>query len=116
MVNIVEKMKNGESFLLANDGQYLGKLSLNQFDVESIFNKFGVYGSQFSSTSIFNKFGVYGSQFSALSPNNKFTSTPPKIYFRGREHCFLTENKFLRMNSIAPDQLVEWLKFNNLNY
>jgi len=116
MINILDKINNKESFLLANDGQYLGKLSLNQFDAESIFNKFGIYGSQFSATSIFNQFGIYGSQFSALSPNNQFTSTPPKIYFRGSEYCFLTKNRFLGMNNIEPDQLVEWLKFNNLNY
>ncbi len=116
MVNIIEKIKSKESFLLANDGQYLGKLSLNQFDTESIFNQFGIYGSQFSATSIFNQFGIYGSQFSALSPNNQFTSTPPRIYLHGLEFGFLTKNKFLGINNIDPDQLVNWLKFNNLYY
>ncbi len=57
---LTSKISAGESFIVANDGQYLGKLSLNRFDMESIVNSFGPYGSQFSATSIFNKFGNYG--------------------------------------------------------
>lgn len=33
-----------ESFLIANDGQYLGKLTLNRYNAESISNDYGSYG------------------------------------------------------------------------
>ena len=67
--------------LYANDGtgKYLGNLSANQFDPNSVSNPFGRYGSQFSADSINNPFGVYGSQFSPYSPTNPFTTHAPMI-------------------------------------
>jgi hypothetical protein len=38
--------------LVAADGQFLGTISSNAFDSDSVCNQFGRYGSQFSSTSI----------------------------------------------------------------
>lgn len=39
------RVKNGESFIIANDGQFLGKLCLNIYDPESILNVYGLYVS-----------------------------------------------------------------------
>ncbi len=113
---ILAKAQNHESFLLANDGQYLGKLSLNNFDAESISNPYGYYGNQYSATSIFNKYGTYGSQYSSLSPFNPYTSTPPAIYLNGQHIGYLTKNRYLGFNNVDPDQLHDWLRANNLNY
>jgi hypothetical protein len=113
---ILKRIERDESFLLANDGQYLGKLSLNRFDSESIFNEFGSFGSKFSSTSIWNTFSNYGSAFSSLSPFNKFTNTPPMIYLHGKKFGYLTKNKFLGLNSVSPDEIELWLKKQNLFY
>lgn len=44
-----------ESFLKAQDGQYLGKITTNRYDNDSILNKYGPFGSRYSNTSIFNK-------------------------------------------------------------
>ncbi len=89
-------------YLFAEDGTYLGKLTTNQFDPDSIFNQFGVYGSQFSATSIWNRFGVYGSQFSSQSPFNDFTSTPPYIKtIDGKIVGRLTTNRFIA-GAISP--------------
>jgi hypothetical protein len=65
--------------IFAQDGQYLGKLSSNPFDSQSISNPFGQYGSPFSPTSVNNPFGIYGSPYSPLSPNNPFATKPPVI-------------------------------------
>ena len=78
-----DKICSGESFLVANDGQYLGRLSLNKFIADSISNDFGVYGSKFSATSIKNQFSTYGSPYSSLSPYNPYTAPPP-IYLSKR--------------------------------
>jgi len=114
-VDINEKIQNRESFLLGNDGQYLGKLSLNRFDRESITNSYGLYGSKYSSTSIWNKYSTYGSKYSSLSPFNKYTSTPPRIYLHGVEFGYLTKNKYVGKN-IDPEIILDWLVEKNLKY
>lgn len=50
--------------LYGNDGQYLGKVSNNKYDSESISNPYGKYGSKYSSTSINNQYSNYGSKYS----------------------------------------------------
>lgn len=47
------RVRRQESFLLAQDGQFLGMLSSNKYQSDSVMNK---YGSKYSSTSIFNQY------------------------------------------------------------
>ena len=96
------------AIIIANDNEYLGKISKSQFDLDSINNQFGTYGSQFSAYSIFNNFGTYGSEFSSLSPFNKFTSTPPKIYKENIFIAYLTVNTFM-FPRVDTNLLVVWL-------
>lgn len=96
------------AIIIANDNEYLGKISKSQFDSDSINNQFGTYGSQFSAYSIFNNFGTYGSEFSSLSPFNKFTSTPPKIYKENVFIAYLTVNTFM-FPRVDTNLLVVWL-------
>ena len=97
------------AILIANDNQFLGKISKNQFDSDSINNKYGTYGSEYSSYSIFNKYGTYGSEYSSLSPFNKYTSTPPKIYKENIFIAYLTVNTFM-FPRVDTNLLVAWLK------
>lgn len=60
-------------------GKYLGNLSSNQFDPNSVSNPYGRYGSKFSPDSINNQFGRYGSPYSNSSVNNPYATSPPKI-------------------------------------
>lgn len=53
--------------LYSRDGQYLGKVSNNKYDSESISNPYGKYGSKYSSTSINNQYSKYGSDYSTQS-------------------------------------------------
>lgn len=46
--------------LYAADGTYLGELSSNRYSLDSISNRYGIYGSPYSIDSINNKFGLYG--------------------------------------------------------
>ena len=89
------------ALIFADDGQFLGKITSNRFDVNSIGNQFGLYGSRFSVTSIFNEFGTYGSRFSILSPFNDFTFSPPLILINGTFVGFLTTNRF-KFPGISP--------------
>lgn len=115
IAEINRRCQSGESFLMASDGQYLGKLCLNKFDVESIVNEYGAYGSRYSGTSIYNQYSMYGSQYSSLSPFNLYTSTPPTIYLRGVKYGFLTINKYL-IRAVDPQKIQSWMQKNGLYY
>ena len=112
-IDIDYRIKRGESFIVANDGQFLGKLSLNIYDIESIMNPYGIYGSIYSATSIHNQYSIYGSPYSSLSPFNPYTSTPPIVYLRGIVVGVLSVNSYLYKN-IDPNRIEEWMKFNGL--
>jgi len=102
----------GESFIEAGDGTFLGKLNPNQIDEDSIFNQFGPYGNEFSQQSIFNTFSQYGgNQFSHLSPYNAFSSNPPKIYINGHFVAYLTVKTDIQPR-VDPDEILEWAEKN----
>jgi hypothetical protein len=60
-------------------GKYLGNLSTNQYDPNSVSNPYGRYGSEYSADSINNPYGQYGSRYSNDSPNNPYATNPPAI-------------------------------------
>lgn len=107
------RVRRQESFLLAQDGQFLGMLSSNKYQSDSVMNEYGSYGSKYSSTSIFNQYGQYGSRYASYSPFNPYTSTPPQIILRGRWIGLLSSNEFLQ-NRLDPQQLIDWIHDNGL--
>jgi len=95
--------------------EYLGNLSANPFDPNSIANPFGK-GSAFDPNSINNPFGPYGSPFSNQSATNPYATEAPKLYdgdgnYRGRlsSNPFDPEsinNPFGRFgNPLSPDSI-----------
>lgn len=50
--------------IVAEDGTFLGKISRNRYDTDSIANNYGAHGGKYSSESIFNNYGQYGSKYS----------------------------------------------------
>jgi len=97
------------AWIIANDGQPLGKITAHGFDTDSLTFRFGDYGNHFNTNSIFNKYGTYGNEFSTLSPFNRFTSTPPVIMRDGRILGYLTANKAIA-SRVDPLELIAWLK------
>ena len=59
---------------------FLGKLTNNKYDKDSVYNEYGDYGSKYSKTCIFNNYGTYGGEYSKYSPFNKYATNPPIIY------------------------------------
>ena len=114
MSDIDIRIRRQESFIVANDGQFLGRLTLNKFNNESVSNEFCPYGSIYSSTSIFNQYSTYGSQYSALSPFSQYSTTPPRIYLRGVLWGVLTINNFSPMRKLNPYELNTWMSQNGL--
>lgn len=60
-------------------GKYLGRLSANPYDKDSISNPYGKYGSQYSQDSVNNPYGKYGSPYSPYSANNPYATKAPVI-------------------------------------
>jgi hypothetical protein len=104
-----------EMSIFAQDDQrqYLGKISTNENDPESIINTFGTYGSNTSSTSIVNRFSEYGNKTSDYSAYNEFASSPPIINKTEKgsnsSKLYLTKNKLLSP-ALDPDILLKLLK------
>lgn len=107
------RIRRGESFLVAADGQFLGILSSNRFLTESVMNEYGTYGSLYSSTSIFNKYCCYGSEYNPLSPFNRYSNTPPRIFLRGTLVGYLTINQYIG-NGLDPHKLFDFIIANRL--
>ena len=68
-----------QDYLVSPSGKYLGNLSNNQYDPNSVSNPYGRYGSQYSPDSINNPYGKYGSQYSNQSANNPYATEAPRI-------------------------------------
>ena len=61
--------------IIAADGTYLGSLSANTMDPNSVYNEWGTYGNKWSQNSIWNEWGTYGSPYSAKSPWNPWAAS-----------------------------------------
>ncbi len=81
--------------LVGEDGTYLGALSSNRYDPNSVSNPYGRYGSPYSPDSVNNPYGRYGSPYSPHSATNPYATQAPKIVnpYLGR----------LSANPYAPD-------------
>jgi hypothetical protein len=104
---------NDGSYLVAEDGQLLGKINTNPYDTESILNEYGPFGSQYSATSIFNEYSQYGSQYGFYSINNPYCTQPPKLYINGRLLGLVSANSHVP-NRISPEAFLYTLR-NDLN-
>lgn len=60
-------------------GEYLGTLSNNKYDPDSISNPYGQYGSKYSPDSVNNPFGQYGSTYGSKSATNPYGNNAPII-------------------------------------
>ncbi|QDH23371.1 hypothetical protein [Saccharibacillus brassicae] len=78
------------------DGRtFLGTLSTNTYDPDSVFNKYGLYGSKYRIDSIWNQYGLFGSDYSLTSAWNKYTVTPPILVYDGEIVGYVSANKSL---------------------
>ncbi len=106
------KVDNG-SYLIAQNGQLLGKITDNIYDTDSILNEYGPYGSSYSGTSILNEYSDYGSKYGQNSINNPYCSTPPKLIINGQLIGYVTVNQLMQ-NRISPKAFLYTLR-NDLN-
>jgi hypothetical protein len=96
------------SQLRTPSGVFLGNVTRNKFDTDSLTNQFGPHGSRYSAESIFNQYSQYGSPYGTESPYNKFSTTPPIFVKNGESLGYLTVNQYLTPR-LDPDEFVAWL-------
>lgn len=85
--------------------EFLGNISSNAYDSNSICNQYGTYGSRYSSFSVFAEHGTYGSPYSTYSAYNPRSDRPPIIVdVDGKPLALLTKNTNFN-NAIDPDML-----------
>ena len=95
--------------IIAEDGQFLGKITANTIDSQSIINDIGRYGSEISSSSIRNSLSRYGSTISPLSAFNEIATDPPRIYKKGQFVAYLSTNN-TKLPRVDPRALIGWLQ------
>lgn len=100
---------NGIAELWAADGQFLGLLSNNKYDAQSISNLRGIYGSQYGLYSIRNIHGMYGGTHGLNSPYNPYCKNPPIIFFQDQAVLMVTTNTNVldhKLPIVDPDFLL----------
>lgn len=100
--------------LVAPDGAFLGLISADTSDSQSIINSWGQYGFSDSPTSIFNPAIPYGGKDGIFSPFNPSSPSPPSIYKDGKFYVYLTENINFRPRT-SPRQLIVFLRMLSVN-
>jgi hypothetical protein len=99
------------AIIVAEDGEFLGKITTNSLDPQSIGNQLGKYGSNLSKTSIFNELSRYGGEIARMSPFNNISQVPPRILKGERFIAFLTVND-IKAPRVDPRALIAWIKAN----
>ncbi|BAY24338.1 hypothetical protein NIES2100_41330 [Calothrix sp. NIES-2100] len=100
---------NGVGKLWAADGQFLGVLSSDRYDSNSINNPDGMYGGTYGIYSISNPYGVYGGTYGIYSPYNTYCINPPFVVYQGQVVLVLSKNANFQSNGVPvidPDLLV----------
>ncbi|MDM9380454.1 hypothetical protein QUB80_07025 [Chlorogloeopsis sp. ULAP01] len=100
---------NGIAQLFGGDGQFLGVLSSNTYEANSILNQYGFYGGQYGVFSISNPYGLYGGQWGVYSPYNPYCTYPPVIIYGNNPVIIVTRNPYVQTNGlpiIDPDLLL----------
>ena len=106
LINIYTKYSLEGAKVVANDGTdtFLGKIT-SKYNINSIFNKYGIYGSKYSVTSIWNPYSIYGSEYSVYSAFNEYTFKPPKIIKNNKRIGYLTTNNLVT-GGVSPSLLL----------
>jgi hypothetical protein len=108
---------NGIAQLWAADRQFLGVLSSDRYDPNSISNLHGMYGSAYGLYSIRNQHGIYGGAYGLYSPYNTHCLNPPFVLHQGQAVLVVLKNAHFQTNGVPvidPDFLLDiYAQFSN---
>lgn len=95
--------------LWAADGQFLGVLSSNQYDLNSVANPSGFYGGSCGVYSIQNPSGMYGGACGFYSPYNISCMNPPVVLYQNQAVLVVTRSLYAQTSGLPvvdPDLLL----------
>jgi len=92
----------------SQDNEFLGYVTRNYYDYESLSNPYGRYGDEYRDLSIWNPYGWYGNYHSKYSAYNCYADFPPKLYLNKVFVGYLTTNKDF-VPRYHPDDVAEAL-------
>ena len=92
---------NGYATLVASDGTFLGVVSSNQCDINSICHPHAQYGSPYGFKSVRNQHTMYGGSHGISSPYNPHCIQPPVIVYNGRVVLIVTRNTNLSFIGVS---------------
>lgn len=91
------------TIVVAYDGTFLGVVDSNAYNMNSICNQYGKYGSPYG-MGIFNQYGTYGGEYSQIGAYNERAQKPPLLIKDGKPIAFVTKNPNFK-NRLDPDFL-----------
>jgi hypothetical protein len=83
------------SVIVASDNTYLGVISTDPNDPDSVANPNGQFGDPTSPDSIWNPDGRFGSQSQDDSPWCDWATRPPQLFLDGRFRGYLSTNELV---------------------
>jgi hypothetical protein len=96
---------DGKLELYAQNGQFLGLLSSDRHDPNSIINP-RTYGNAHNINSIYYEHGIYGGQYGQHSPYNYCCLYPPTLILQQQYVALVSKNKHIldrNLTIIDPD-------------
>lgn len=95
MLTLMVKAQSILIFGGKNHDVFLGCLNCTKYDNNSIWNKYGDFGSKYNEKCIWNKYSEYSGKYSDFSPFNKYASYPPVLVDAdGNFYGYFTANKY----------------------
>jgi hypothetical protein len=94
LVSPIYAISLSELRIIASDGTFLGTFE-DEYSQNSIYNRYGRYGSKYNSNCILNKYDRYGDDYSNTSPFNRYATAAPGLYDRqGNFYGTLSINRY----------------------
>jgi hypothetical protein len=102
---LVAAIRSGRAIIVADTGTFLGKVTSDVADAQSVLNPQGMFGSATSEFSLMNpttRFTRADSDQSVIHPG---ATRPPKLFFDGNLLAYVTENAKLKPRIRLADVL-----------
>ncbi len=99
---------DGKLELYAQDGHFLGLLSSERSDPNSIIN-LKTYGNPRNLNSIYYEHGIYGGQYGQYSPYNHCCLYPPTLILQQQCVALISKNKHIldrNLTIVDPDVML----------
>lgn len=92
--------------IVGGDGVFLGIITPDKYNKNSICNEYGTYGGKYNPRSIFNEYGTYGGRYSDLGAYSEIAQHPPLVVLDGRVVGVISKNPLVGGdNRLDPDVL-----------